>query len=68
VFSGEVLSARLWTRDTICEVTLNVRLMLNRLRATAAARNIASRIYLCRLARQQTKRLLTPDMMNAVLN
>jgi hypothetical protein len=49
VCSGEVLSAKLWTRDTICGVTLNVKLMLKRLRATAAARNIASRIYLCNL-------------------
>ena len=51
----EVCSARFWTRDKIWGVTLKVKLKLNRFRATAAARNTASRIYRCNLQLVQHK-------------
>jgi len=38
-------SAREWTSERICGVTLYVKLRLRRFKATAAARNTASRMY-----------------------
>jgi hypothetical protein len=63
----EFWSAKFRTKDRICGVTLYVRLKLNRLRATAAARRIASRIYRCSLTISSHNKSLKRGMMNAIL-